>query len=853
MFFRKFPKRRFDSRNVLPHFGQSGFDLGLEWLEVRQLLTAVALTSDAISDSSSTSTTTTVPGSLSGYVFTEPEPQPGSPDYDSADPATGETALIGATIDLYDDSTGDLVQSTVSGANPQHSHSGIALTGGYSFTDLSPGLYTIMEAGASLDAGNDTAISGTLGGVPGIGSVSQIEVDAGSIGTGYDLPELDDPAQLSGYVFAEQDPGSPAYDPNNPPPGETPLSGVKVTLTNSVGDFVAAVQTDANGAYSFANLEPYIEDSNDTGSDLADTGNADGLVRGAYNVSVSPSAGYTNDLALVGSQDTGTALAGLLNDVSFDSGTVGTDNDFREYLTDRQIATPVVTPSGTTNTFTVDATAVAVDSGVTVTSSDADLTGATVTITNYQSGDTLNYTPIDGITVASNTGGVLRLSGSATPAQYKAALQSVTFSTTSTTDTPRSLSIVALDTNDTGDVQSNTGAETVDVEIAAPVVKPSGTTNTFTLGGTAVAVDSGVTVTSSDTDLTGATVTINNYQSGDLLDYTPIDGITIASNSGGLLSLTGSATPSQYTAALQSVTFSTTSTTDTARSLSIVALDANDTGDVPSNTGAETVDVEIAAPVVKPSGTTNTFTLGGTAVAVDSGVTVTSSDTDLTGATVTINNYQSGDLLDYTPIDGITIASNTAGLLSLTGSATPSQYTAALQSVTFSTTSTTNTARSLSIVALDANDTGDVPSNTGAETVDVEISAPVVKPSGTTNTFTLGGTAVAVDSGVTVTSSDTDLTGATVTINNDQSGDLLDYTPIDGITIASNTAGLLSLTGSATPANTRRPCSRSRSPPPARPIPPGRCRSWPSTRTTPATCRAIRERKPSTSRSPPRS
>ena len=110
--------------------------------------------------------------------------------------------------------------------------------------------------------------------------------------------------------------------------------------------------------------------------------------------------------------------------------------------------------------------------------------------------------------------------------------------------------------------------------IAAPVVTPSGTTNTFTVGGSAVAVDSGVTVTSNDTDLTGATVTISagTLQSGDTLNFTNQNGIT-GSYSGGVLTLSGSATPAQYQTALQSVTFSTTSTNTTTRSLSIVALD----------------------------------------------------------------------------------------------------------------------------------------------------------------------------------------------------------------------------------------------------------------------------------------
>ena len=150
-------------------------------------------------------------------------------------------------------------------------------------------------------------------------------------------------------------------------------------------------------------------------------------------------------------------------------------------------------------------------------------------------------------------------------------------------------------------------------------VTPSGTTGTFTVGGGAVAVDSGIVVSSYDTDLTGATVTINNLQSGDTLHFTNQNGIT-RQYTGGVLTLTGSATPAQYQTALQSVTFSTTSANTTTRSLSIVAID----GSLNSSPATESVNVAIAAPVVTPSGTTNTFLFGGSAVAVDSGVTVSS-------------------------------------------------------------------------------------------------------------------------------------------------------------------------------------------------------------------------------------
>jgi len=344
----------------------------------------------------------------------------------------------------------------------------------------------------------------------------------------------------------------------------------------------------------------------------------------------------------------------------------------------------------------------------------------TISAGTLQSGDTLHFTNQNGIGGA-YASGTLTLSGSATPAQYQTALESVTFSTTSSNTTTRSISIVAMD----GALNSNTGAESVQVAIAAPVVTPSGTINTFTLGGGAVAVDAGLAVSSFDTDLTGATVTISagTLKAGDTLLFTNQNGISGAYASGAL-TLSGSATPARYQTALESVTFSTTSTNTTPRSISIVALDTGDTGSTPSNTGAETVDVAIAAPVVTANQTSVTVTAGASVV-VDSAVTVSSFDTDVTGATVTIGTgYTANDTLHFTAQNGISIVSNTGGVLTLTGSATPANYQTALESVTFSNTVNSSLAtRNISIVVSDSGDTGNVGSNTA--TTQIAVVAPI--------------------------------------------------------------------------------------------------------------------------------
>ena len=691
------------------------------------------------------------------------------------------------------------------------------------------------------------------------------------------------------------------------------------------------------------------------------------------------------------------------------------------------IAAPVVTTSGSTGqTFTVGSAAVAVDSGLTVTSSDADLNGATEAITNVQSGDTLHFTSQNGITGSYNSGtGVLTLTGSATPAQYQTALQSVTFSTSSLVKGTRTIDVAADDSGDTGDVSSNTAVDSVVVAIAAPVVTTSdfqtllsfngtdgedtangslmvggstlygmsshgglygdgtifsvpvtggtptilfsfnGTDGAYPLGGLTLNGSTLYGTTSQggayglgtifSIPVTGGTPTIllsfngtnGSGPTGELtLSGSTLYGMTVNGGGSGdgavfsipvtggapttLLSFNGTdgANPAYGNLALSGSTlYGTTDggganghgtifsipitggtpTTlasfngtngDTARGGLTLSADgstlygmtdlggaSNDgsvfsipvVGGTPTTLlsfngtnggrpdggltlsgstlygmtnagGASNDGVIFSIPVTGGTPTTivsfngtngqypastltlsgstlygttsaggansdgtvfslntagQTFTLGGAAVAVDSSVTVTSFDTDITGATETITNYQSGDSLHFTSQNGISGSYNSGtGILTLTGSATPVQYTAALQSVTFSTTSLDTTTRTIDVVALDSNDTGNVPSNTGVDTVLVAITAPVVTASGSTGqTFTVGSAAVAVDSGLTVSTIDADLTGATETITNYQSGDSLHFTSQNGITGSYNSGtGVLTLTGSATPA-----------------------------------------------------
>ncbi|MDF3123447.1 Ig-like domain-containing protein [Rheinheimera sp. 1928-s] len=132
---------------------------------------------------------------------------------------------------------------------------------------------------------------------------------------------------------------------------------------------------------------------------------------------------------------------------------------------------PVVTASGGTTAFTegnnVASTPVAIDTGLTLSDVDnANMASATISITgNLQAGqDILGFSDQNGITGSYDPGtGILTLSGSATVAQYQAALSSVTYSNSSEDPNTSNRTISFVVNDGTG----NSSASTKTVSVTA--------------------------------------------------------------------------------------------------------------------------------------------------------------------------------------------------------------------------------------------------------------------------------------------------------------------------------------------------------------------------------------------------
>ncbi|MBV8656310.1 MAG: DUF4347 domain-containing protein [Burkholderiales bacterium] len=478
---------------------------------------------------------------------------------------------------------------------------------------------------------------------------------------------------------------------------------------------------------------------------------------------------------------------------------------------------PVVTTSGGSAAFVagdnVASTPVAIDSGITLT--DADNTtqaSASVAITgNFHSGEDVLAFTNDGSTMGNIAGvynsgtGVLTLtsaSATATLAQWQAALRSVTY--TDTAVTPNNATRTISFTSNDGTRNSATVTRTVTVTDTdqTPIATTSGGTSHFTQAdsgvSTPIAIDSGLNVSDLDnTTLASASVAITgNFHSGeDVLAFTndgsTMGNITASYNSGtGVMTLTSAgatATVAQWKAALDSVTYTDTTTQPSLpntsnRTISFAVSDGTKT----SATTTKTVLVTApdSAPILTASGGSAAFVAGdnvaSTPVVIDGGITLTDADnTTQASATVAITgNFHSGeDVLAFTN-DGSTMGNISAsynastGVLTLTSasaSATLAQWQSALRSITYTDTAVTpnNATRTISFTSND----GVKNSTTVTRTVTVTDTdqTPILATSGGSTSFTAGdnvaSTPVAVDSGVTVSDLDNaTLASATVAI-----------------------------------------------------------------------------------------
>jgi len=262
------------------------------------------------------------------------------------------------------------------------------------------------------------------------------------------------------------------------------------------------------------------------------------------------------------------------------------------------------------------------------------------------------------------------LNTNATPAAVQALARNVTYRNTDTSGTAVSDPVVSFTLAESNGTVSVTSTRTIDVNVR-PVLTATAGSVAASAGETAVAVDTGLTVTDADsTDFSGgqftAQVTTNNT-AADRLTITNqgtgagqigFDGTTVtyggtaigtvngANNGTGTaplrLDLNANATPAAVQALSRAVTYQNTDTSGSAVSDPVVSFTLSDGDGATSAAATRTVDVNVR-PVLTVTAGSVAVSAGGSAVTVDSGMTVSDADSaDLSGgqftAQVTTNN-----------------------------------------------------------------------------------------------------------------------------------------------------------------------------------------------------------------------
>ncbi|MBF0434167.1 MAG: cadherin domain-containing protein [Magnetococcales bacterium] len=411
---------------------------------------------------------------------------------------------------------------------------------------------------------------------------------------------------------------------------------------------------------------------------------------------------------------------------------------------------PVIVSTGAV-TYLEKAAPVVIDAAITISDAEGDsIASATVSITGSdgttiypedrlafagQTDVALAYSNADGITgTYSKTTGVLTLTGTATVAQYQAALATVTYANYDATTGLINYNVtggfrkVKFTVTDTGTppapMTSTAVSDTVTVVPVndPPVLTAPTATVTYTEDATpgvitpAMSIDpnSQFTVTDSESNqILGATIvlsgipTTNGVGPADTLQFTSQNGITGTwSAVTHTLTLTGTASIANYQTALRSVTYINNSR-DPGAGTRTLTWTMTDNGGVANGGNPTSISVTSSLTVVAvndpPALTTTgaiTYIEKAAATIIDSAIAATDAEGDtITGATVKItdNNgvtvYPEDRLAfagqtnvsgGYANADGITgTYDKTTGILTMTGTATLAKYKAALATVTY--------------------------------------------------------------------------------------------------------------------------------------------------------------------------
>ncbi|MCD1638529.1 DUF4347 domain-containing protein [Pseudomonas stutzeri] len=388
---------------------------------------------------------------------------------------------------------------------------------------------------------------------------------------------------------------------------------------------------------------------------------------------------------------------------------------------------PVVSTSGGTNAFTEDGSATVIDGSLTLSDvDDTAFASATVAITgNFASGqDVLAFTN-DGSTMGNISAsynaatGVLTLTsagGTATLAQWQAALRSVTYSNSS--DAPSTANRTISFTVNDGDTDSNTATKQVSVAAVNDAPVATVPANISVTEDTASALTG---ISFSDPDAGGSSVTVTLSVPSGTLSATSGGGVTVGGTSSAL-TLTGSIANINTFIAGSNLTFTTAANSTANVTLTVAIDDGGNTGSGGAQTDSETVTLQVSAvndaPVITAPASIGVNEDVSTAV-----TGVSFADMDAGSGSVTATFSVPSGTLSATSGSGVTVAGSGTGSLTLTGTIADINAFIAASQVSFQTASNSTGNVVLTVDINDGGNTGSGGSQSDSTTVTLTVTA----------------------------------------------------------------------------------------------------------------------------------
>ncbi|WP_413044195.1 DUF4347 domain-containing protein [Pseudomonas sp. YJ42] len=458
---------------------------------------------------------------------------------------------------------------------------------------------------------------------------------------------------------------------------------------------------------------------------------------------------------------------------------------------------PVVTTTGGTDAFTEDGSATVIDSGLTL--SDIDSTtfaSATVSITgNFATGQDVLAFVNDGNTMGNisasyNAGtGVLTLTsagGTATLAQWQAALRSVTYSNSS--DAPNTANrTISFKVNDGSD-DSNTATKQVSVTAINDAPVASMPANILVTEEAASALTG---ISFSDADAGGGSVTATFSVASGTLSATSGGGVTVGGTSSAL-TLTGTVANINAFIAGNNLAF-TTAANATANVILTVAIDdGGNTGSGGAQTDSDTVTLQVAAVNDAPAVTAPVSI--GVAEDVSAALTgISFADVDAGNSIVVATFSVASGTLSASSGSGVTVAGSGSGSLTLTGTVADINAFIAASGVSFQTALNATSNVVLTVGINDGGNTGSGGAQSDSTTVTLTVTAvndaPVNSIPAAQSTDQDSVLVFSSGNGNQVSISDVDAGGGIVRVM---------LTASNGLITLSGTAGLSFITGSGT-------------------------------------------------------